>query len=326
MALVERAWQAEKSMTCPNVSTDPELAQETPFGHERVRSMMCVVLRTPHGKLGVMQFARLCADMPFQPRDEHLAELLCKSTALTLESVRGLIEQERRHLLQTLTALAQAIELRDEYTSGHTHRVTKYAELLAEELHLPSSSRQLLQVGTPLHDIGKIGISDAILRKPGPLTPEEMEYMKSHTIKGAQMLEIISSLAPLLPIVRSHHERWDGSGYPDGLQRDQIPPLGRIVALADAFDAMTSDRPYRAALPMDHVFDEVQQRAGSQFDPEFAKVFVQLRPRLVEIQQTPVAPLGTTPSGVLSLAREYAAGARHRTLARPRPLIRSRSR
>jgi len=325
MVLVERAWEGNKTLCCPDVARDTELAKETPCGNERVHSMLCVVLRTPQIRLGVMQFARLRDDRPFQAREVHLAELLCRSAALTLESTRGLVDQERRHLLQTLTALAQAIELRDEYTSGHTTRVTRYADLLAEELDLSGSTRQLLQVGTPLHDIGKIGISDAILQKPGPLTPEEMEYMKSHTVKGAQMLEALTSLSPLLPIVRSHHERWDGTGYPDGLQREQIPPLGRIVAVADAFDAMTSDRPYRPALPMDQVFEELQARAGTQFDPHFVRVFVGLRSKLEAIHHAAAMGQAGSPSGIRSLALELAARARNRTLARPRPPIRSRS-
>ena len=124
-------------------------------------------------------------------------------------------------------------DLRDDYTGSHTQRVTDYALMLAEELGLPKSDRYDLQIGTPLHDIGKIGISDYILRKPGPLTVEEAEYMKSHTLKGAAIIEIIPHLRAVLPIVRSHHERWDGLGYPDGLAGSQIPQLGRIVCVAD---------------------------------------------------------------------------------------------
>src|SRR5213079_2508002 len=147
---------------------------------------------------------------------------------------------------------------------------------------------QHLQVGTPLHDVGKIGIEDAILRKPERLTPEEFELMKSHTVKGAAILEPIPALAPVIPIVRSHHERWDGQGYPDRLAREDIPRLARIVCVADAFDAMTSDRPYRKGMPADAGFAEVEKQSGKQFDPECAAAFLEIRERIREAMPRPV--------------------------------------
>jgi putative nucleotidyltransferase with HDIG domain len=172
------------------------------------------------------------------------------------------------------------VELRDRYTAGHTQRVTAYAMMLAEELKLSPEEQRLLQIGTPLHDIGKIGISDAILGKPGKLTASEFEQMKLHTLKGAKILEAIPDLANLIPIVRSHHERWDGAGYPDGLAKEQIPLLARIVAVVDAFDAMTSRRPYRSALGVDQAFTELAAHAGSHFDPACVDAFIRLRPRI----------------------------------------------
>ena len=132
--------------------------------------------------------------------------------------------------LQIVTAMAQAVELRDKYTGGHTQRVTNYALLLADQLELPLEQKRHLQIGTPLHDIGKIGVDDAILRKNGRLTAEEYEAMKAHTVQGSEILETIPELKPILPIVRNHHERWNGAGYPDGLAGEQIPLLARIVA------------------------------------------------------------------------------------------------
>jgi HD-GYP domain-containing protein (c-di-GMP phosphodiesterase class II) len=145
--------------------------------------------------------------------------------------------------------------------------------------------RYHLQIGTPLHDIGKIGISDAILRKPSHLTPDEVEYMKTHTTKGAAMIELIPHLAPVLPIVRNHHERWDGQGYPDGLAGSAIPYLARIVAVADAFDAMTTDRPYRPSMPTDQAFKQIHDGAGRQFDPVCARAFLKIRPRIEELHR-----------------------------------------
>src|SRR5262249_31820638 len=138
-------------------------------------------------------------------------------------------------------------------------------------------------IGTPLHDIGKIGIQDAILLKPDRLTAEEFELMKSHTVKGAAILEPIPALAPVIPIVRSHHERWDGQGYPDGLAMDKINLLARIVAVADAFDAMTSPRPYRPAMPMEKALAELAAKAGTHFDPVCVNAFLAVPHKIRQI-------------------------------------------
>jgi HD-GYP domain-containing protein (c-di-GMP phosphodiesterase class II) len=188
-------------------------------------------------------------------------------------------------VIQTVTALAQAVELRDRYTGGHTQRVTNYTLLLAERLGLPSAERLILQVGVPLHDIGKIGVDDAVLRKAGALDPVEFESMRSHTVRGAAILQGIPALAAVLPIIRSHHERWDGKGYPDGLAGESIPLLARMVAVADAFDAMTSDRPYRKSMPLGRAFAEIAAGSGRQFDPRCAAAFQTLRSTLEEMLQ-----------------------------------------
>ena len=188
-------------------------------------------------------------------------------------------------VLQTVTALAQAVELRDKYTGGHTQRVTNYALLLAERLGLSAKDRLLLRVGVPLHDIGKIGVDDSILRKAAPLDGNEFQRMRSHPVRGADILGSIPGLAPVLPIVRSHHERWDGQGYPDGLAGEAIPLLARVVAVADAFDAMTSDRPYRPGMPLRRALAEIAAGAGTQFDPHCVECFLSLEPCLEEMLQ-----------------------------------------
>jgi HD-GYP domain-containing protein (c-di-GMP phosphodiesterase class II) len=256
---------------------------------------------------------------PFQLGDLHLADALAASVAGSIASVAHFLEREQQLFVQTLTALAQAVDLRDDHTGSHTQRVTDYALRLADELKLTPAERYLIQTGTPLHDIGKIGISDAILRKAGPLSEEEFAAMQLHTVKGAAILETIPQLTPLIPIVRHHHERWDGTGYPDRLCGQEISRLGRIVAVADAFDAMTSDRPYRRALPLELAFEEIRKRAGTQFDPDCAAAFLRLRSRLEDAIQRErslletisvgkrhhgagtgtTAPLGTKPTGLL---------------------------
>jgi HD-GYP domain-containing protein (c-di-GMP phosphodiesterase class II) len=147
-------------------------------------------------------------------------------------------------------------------------------------LRLSTEDQERLKVGTPLHDIGKIGIPDSILRKPGKLTVAEFDEMKSHPAKGVAILECYPALRPILPIVRSHHERWDGKGYPDGLAGDAIPLLARVVAVGDTFDALTSDRCYRKGLPIEQAFAEIKRNINTQFDPACAQAFLAIRTKV----------------------------------------------
>src|SRR5262249_1317261 len=151
----------------------------------------------------------------------HLASAIAAVVSNGIENTQ-LVEREREQFVQTLTALGRDVEVRDEYTANHTSRVTQYALLLAQQLRLSAQDYARLQIGTRLPDIGKIGIDDAILRKPGKLTVEEFETMKLHTLKGAAILETVPALCGLIPIARHHHERWDGGGYPDRLVGDRI--------------------------------------------------------------------------------------------------------
>jgi HD-GYP domain-containing protein (c-di-GMP phosphodiesterase class II) len=178
--------------------------------------------------------------------------------------------------LPTVLALVQMVQRRDSYTGGHCRRVAEYALLLAEELELSAAECRDLHLGALLHDVGKIAIADSLLRKPGRLTDAEFKEMQTHPLKGVAILQAFPDLAPFLPIVRSHHERWDGKGYPDGLAGDEIPFLARVVAVADSFDAMTSVRPYRAGMDAPRALEEISRGAGTQFDPECATAFVRL--------------------------------------------------
>jgi putative nucleotidyltransferase with HDIG domain len=249
-------------------------------------SVLCVLLRTPRKRLGVLHLDRGPWQKPFTQDDLHLADALAANVSAGIESAQ-LLRKERELFLNTITILAQAVELRDSYTYGHTNRVTSYSDLLARELGLPQADLILIRRGTPLHDIGKIGIRDYILSKPDKLTPEEFEVMKTHTTKGADILSLIPDLHPIIPIVRSHHERWDGKGYPDGLAGDAISPLARIVSVADAFDAMTSERPYRKGMPADMAFTEVEKQRGKQFDPACADAFLAIRGRILQEMKAP---------------------------------------
>jgi putative nucleotidyltransferase with HDIG domain len=280
--LAERCFQRGESLLCSDVNADSDLVCASSIQVGKMSSIVCALLRSPRRKLGVLHLDRGPFQEPFSEEDFYLADAIAASVSVAIESAQ-LVEKQRDQFIQTITALARTVEVRDEYTHNHTQRVTEYSLLLAEQLNLSKAQMNHLQVGTPLHDIGKIGIKDALLWKPGRLTPEEFELMKSHTVKGAAILEPIPALKPVIPIVRSHHERWDGLGYPDGLAREMISVLARIVAVADAFDAMTSTRPYRAAMAMEEAFAELVAKAGTHFDPACVQAFLTVPQQIRQI-------------------------------------------
>ncbi len=247
-------------------------------------SVLCVLLRTPRRRIGVLHLDRSYWQNAFTEDDLHLADALAAHVSAAIESAHFL-KRQKELFLKTITILAQAVELRDDYTGGHTQRVTRYATMLAQHLNLPEDQLELIRLGTPLHDIGKIGIDDAILRKPGRLTAEEFRRMQDHTTLGAEILQTIVEMQPIIPIVRNHHERWDGTGYPDRLNGEEIPFLARIVSVADAFDAMTSNRPYHAGrkgMSPEVAFAEVQDQAGRQFDPRCVAAFLEIRQDILQ--------------------------------------------
>jgi putative nucleotidyltransferase with HDIG domain len=175
-----------------------------------------------------------------------------------------------------LTAMAAAIDARDPYTHGHSKRVAFWGRELAAAVGLAKKQIDEVYFGGILHDVGKIGIEDAILNKEGKLTPEEFDRIKQHPVIGYEIVKQSGVFAELLPAIRSHHERIDGKGYPDGLQGDNIPVIARILAISDAFDAMVSDRPYRRGLSIEAALQQIRDGAGSQFDADYAVKFIEL--------------------------------------------------
>jgi ribonuclease P protein subunit RPR2 len=177
----------------------------------------------------------------------------------------------------TVRALADSLELRDDSTGGHAERVTRLALRLTREVAPELADQPDLEYGFLLHDLGKIGIRDAILLKPGPLDPDELAEMRTHSTLGANIVDRIPHLSGIArDVVASHHEAWNGEGYPDGLREDEIPLVARIFAVVDSFDAMTNDRPYRQARSVSEALAEIERCAGTQFDPEIARAFVAL--------------------------------------------------
>lgn len=212
--------------------------------------------------------------------------------------------QLQRFSDETLMALAAAIDARDPYTHGHSIRVAAYSHVLARGAGLDDAHIDAIRRGCLVHDIGKIGVRDSILRKQGPLSASELAEMREHPLVGYRMLQRLEWDQAVFDVVLHHHERWDGGGYPVGLAADAVPVVARVVAIADALDAMTSQRPYRSALSYAEAVDEIGRQSGVQFDPALVKVFRAARQeigRLIEVMSyAPATAKDTNPSATRS--------------------------
>ncbi len=214
---------------------------------------------------------KLSLDQSKLQRRETLLDVVVKERTKELEESYEKLKSANR---QALFGLAEAIEAKDPYTKGHCGRVAAYSLVLAREAGYPAEGLETLEFGAFLHDIGKIGIKDAVLLKPGPLDDTEWIHMREHPVKGFDIASKIEMLHPIMPAVRNHHERWDGSGYPDKMIAMDIPLSARIVAIADAYDAMSTDRPYKKALALEECEAILKKTAGKMYDPELIDVFV----------------------------------------------------
>lgn len=232
---------------------------------------------------GAVDFIR----KPFVPevlltRIRHTIDLMRLQTDLSEEvnkKTKEVVEQQeriQRVFLQVVNALAGAIEAKDAYTNGHSSRVAHYSQKIAMQLGLPEDVQSDIYIIGLLHDVGKIGIPDSIINKPGKLTDEEYAVIKTHSALGAGILEKITEFPKLATGAKWHHERYDGKGYPDGIERETIPMEARIIAVADAYDAMSSKRSYRDVLPQSTVRAEIEKGKGTQFDPVFADAMLRL--------------------------------------------------
>jgi putative nucleotidyltransferase with HDIG domain len=240
---------------------------------EGASSVLCVPLTTRGNVVGVIKLSKVSSQVPFNQMDKILLSILAGQAAIAIENAR-LYESLYEFYLATLKALVLAIETKDPYTKGHSEKVAKYSVRLAKELKLPPEELQIIEQAALLHDIGKIGISEEILLKPEPLSPADAAIVRQHPQKGAEILEPIWPLRELIPLILYHHEHWDGTGYPSRLKREQIPLGARILAVADAFDAMTSDRPYRKARSFSAAQAEIKLESGKAFDPKIGRAFL----------------------------------------------------
>ena len=248
--------------------------------------------------MGVVCVAREAATGGFLPDERDMLLGYAQTTAVALQKLI-LRENVERNLVDTITAFVNAIESKDRYLKGHSARVALYAAEIAEALGMTPEMVEVVRRGAMLHDLGKLSIMDTILRKPERLTAEEFTIIKSHPVVGAKILEPLRFLAREACAVRHHHERWDGTGYPDGLGGEDIPLVARVVTVADVFDAITSNRPYRTALALEEAQAEITRGIGSHFDSAVVEAFMRVPlARLEEINRhyesltsaAPVAP------------------------------------
>jgi HD-GYP domain-containing protein (c-di-GMP phosphodiesterase class II) len=243
---------------------------------QRIRSIMCAPMRTTDQILGVL-YVDSHSTHEFSEAELELLAAIGNQAGIALHRARLLAEVEKL-FLDVMKAIAAIIDAKDGYTHRHSERVATFAVRLSAQLGLSAEEQSVIELSGLLHDLGKIGVPDAILNKPGKLTDEEFVEMRKHPVHGAAILSNIHSarVTALLPGVKYHHERWDGAGYPDGLAGEQIPLLGRILAVADFLDALTSDRSYRKGLSIDDVVKMIEEQAGRAFDPRVVSAAVTL--------------------------------------------------
>lgn len=258
-----------------DLDADPALKKGLIGGIAAIQSVLIMPITIQGQCLGVAVLGerRRWERNPFTAGRSGLGMALLQHAGIAVKNACYYQSLQKAHL-QTISGLAGALETRDSYTRGHSDRAAEYAEAIARELGLSAEQTGRLQYAVVLHDIGKIGIPDSILNKPGKLTDEEYELMKTHPAKGADIIAKIPFLEQIAPLVRHHHERWDGTGYPDGLAGGNIPIESRIVAVLDSFEAMTSDRIYRRAPGRAFALNELLRCSGSQYDPQVVEAFL----------------------------------------------------
>jgi putative nucleotidyltransferase with HDIG domain len=240
----------------------------------KTRNLICVPVKVKEKVVGVLEAINKQEGKEFGEEDLSLFTSLADQVAIALDNAR-LYQQLEEMFFQTAESLADAIEKRDPYTGGHTQRVTSYSLATAKYLKLKPMEMKWLRIASVLHDIGKIGIEDQILRKPERLNPEEFSVIKRHSEIGAEIIQHIRQLKEIIPGVKYHHEQFDGRGYPEGLIGNAIPVIAKIVAVADTYDAMTTDRPYRKALGKEIAIEELRRCSGTQFDRDVVEAFIQ---------------------------------------------------
>jgi HD-GYP domain-containing protein (c-di-GMP phosphodiesterase class II) len=294
-----------------NLPTDKPYRFEASYDESsgyRTKSLLVIpLIDQTERAVGVLQLINRAGDsgIAFSDRDQQIAMALASMAAISIRNAK-LREEIRDSHLDTIMRLSAAAEMRDDDTGQHIRRVSMYCETVAREMGHPHEFTQLMLFASPMHDIGKLGVPDAILKKAGKLTADERLTMERHTTFGAEILDgsRIELMQVAKRIAEAHHERWDGAGYPHKIAREDIPIEGRICAVADVFDALTSARVYKAAFTMDKAYGIIEEEAGSHFDPNVVDAMVRIRPEIEAIQELfgDEAGKGPTPGIPASIA------------------------
>ncbi|MBF0407136.1 MAG: GAF domain-containing protein [Candidatus Riflebacteria bacterium] len=270
-----------KPVIVPDTSTDPRFFKQADKNSGFItKSMICVPMCLKDEVVGVLQVLNRTGDIPFNEHDVEMLQAVANQAVSAIDNARlyeniaGLYKYIQNVYLSTVDVLATAIDAKDPYTHGHSRRVTNYSVAIAEEMLLEKKEIENIKYAGLLHDVGKIGIKDSIIGKPERLTDEEYTMIKRHPVIGAEILKPVDFLADKIPGVLHHHEYFDGRGYPAHLKAEEIPLIGRIICVADAFDAMTSNRPYRKGLSIDVALEELKKFSGRQFDPICVDAFL----------------------------------------------------
>ncbi len=273
-----------KTIVVNDTSSDPRFYMEVDkTSGFKTKKLVATPIRVLGRVIGVLEAINKSDDSNFDEKDIETIEVVSNIAGINIQNSL-FYEKLRKILIDVIKSLIIALEARDEYTRGHSERVQMYSQIIGEELGLHRDVLMNLQLSAILHDIGKIGIPDSILRKDSKLTEEEFEVIKQHPLIGYKILSSIEDIEEeILNGVLWHHERYDGKGYPNNLSGKKIPFFARIIAVADTFDAMTSDRPYRKGLPPDTAFEEIIRNKGSQFDPEVVEAFSNAFGKILEI-------------------------------------------
>lgn len=267
--LFEKVAREKRSLLTANAMGDPTLSAFESIVIHEMRSVMCAPLTVKNRSIGVIFVDNRFDEAVFRPKDLEFLTAIAHQASIAIDNAR-----KHESTREVVMALANAIEAKDPYTGGHVDRVTLLAQRIGEELGLSTEDLQNLEMAAILHDVGKIGIEEAVLTKPGMLDPDERYRMEQHPLIGESIVRGLHNLPDSVKAAVLHHqERWDGRGYPAGLRGDDIPLYARVVAVSDTYDAMTTTRPYRAALPRNVAIDEITRNAGSQFDPAVVDAF-----------------------------------------------------
>ena len=239
------------------------------------RSILYVPLYAKDQIIGIIGMIDKRSEIPFSIEDLELLTTIASEAAVAVENF-NLYNELKKSYFDTIRALVNTIEAKDPYTFGHSERVTELSLLIARELGLSERSQEILRHASILHDVGKIGVSLNILHKNMTLSPDEKAIIQEHSLIGSKIIDHINFLKDVREGIKYHHERYDGHGYPEGLGPTQVSIETRILAVADAFDAMTSDRPYRGAQTVDEALQELRRCAGTQFDPAIVDIFIKV--------------------------------------------------